>query len=376
MKSKKRILLVFIIVLLILTSCNKTNQDPDKVVETDIPEISYPAPINTDSQTGGYPIEKTEPTFENVYPSPHQADKPSMEENEFMDLISEFTLAKPARVAWCSDQTCIAIIGYDYLEVLSYPGFEDLFSYAMGENESLLDVSPDGRTYAITTNNEDLVLRNWELLTEIVIPTKTFFMGAEFSPDGSKIMVTSMEEWGATIFDVEGGKQVAKLTGFETAAPVYDVRFGQSNDYAAWIARATIQVSEIATNQLLPAIYHQDFILGFDLNAEGTLLVTSAAEMVNDEYMPTVFIYDFKSGDLVQKFTTDQPVYAIEFSPDSSKLVLSLGTTISIYDIETQQLTNQIVSETEAISQIQFSPNGRLLLSSADGLHLNIFKLK
>ena len=231
-------------------------------------------------------------------------------------------------------------------------------------------------TYAITTNNEDLVLRNWELLTEIVIPTKTFFMGAEFSPDGSIIIVTSMEEWGATIFDVEGGKQVAKLTGFETAAPVYDVRFGQSNDYAAWIARATIQVSEIATNQLLPAIYHQDFILGFDLNAEGTLLVTSAAEMVNDEYMPTVFIYDFKSGDLVQKFTTDQPVYAIEFSPDSSKLVLSLGTTISLYDIETQQLTNQIVSETEAISQIQFSPDGRLLLSSADGLHLNIFKLK
>ncbi len=307
---------------------------------------------------------------------PIQADKPSMEENEFMDLISEFTLDKPARVAWCSDQTCIAIIGYDYLEVLSYPGFEDLFSYAMGENESLLDVSPDGRTYAITTNNEDLVLRNWELLTEMVIPTKTFFMGAEFSPDGSIIMVTSMEEWGATIFDVEGGKQVAKLTGFETAAPVYDVRFGQSNDYAAWIARATIQVSEIATNQLLPAIYHQDFILGFDLNAEGTLLVTSAAEMVNDEYMPTVFIYDFKSGDLVQKFTTDQPVYDIEFSPDSSKLVLSLGTTISLYDIETQQLTNQIVSETEAISQIQFSPDGRLLLSSADGLHLNIFKLK
>ncbi len=71
MKSKKRILLVFIIVLLILTSCNKTNQDPDTVVETVTPEISYPAPINTDSQTGGYPIEKTEPTLENVYPSPH-----------------------------------------------------------------------------------------------------------------------------------------------------------------------------------------------------------------------------------------------------------------------------------------------------------------
>jgi WD40 repeat protein len=229
--------------------------------------------------------------------------------------------------------------------------------------------------YATTNNNEDLLLRNWKLGTEKVIPTGTFFMGAEFSPDGSKIMVTSMDKWGALIFDIESGEQMVKLTGFETAAPVYDVRFGQSNAYTIWIARATIQVSEISSNQLFPAIYHQDFIMGFDFNAEGTLLATSAAEAVNDEFMPTVFLYNFKSGELMDKFTTAKAVYGMKFSPDNSKLALSLGNSISLYDLETQQVANQFVSETEAISQVLFSPDGTILVSIGEGLNLKFFKL-
>ena len=184
-----------------------------------------------------------------------------------------------------------------------------------------------------------------------------------------------MDEWGAPIFEIDTGEQMVKLTGFETAAPVYDVRFGQSNDYAIWIARGTIQVSEISTDQLFPAIYHQDFIIGFDMNPAGTLLATSASEAVNDEFMPTVFLYDFKSGELMQKFTTAKAVYGMKFSPDNSKLALSLGNSISLYDLATQQVVNQFVSESEAISQVLFSPDGTILVSNGEGLHLKFFQL-
>ena len=375
MKLNKRILLVFVVGLLVLSSCKRTNQETETVIPTDTPDLSYPAPMITDSQMSGYPADIKEPTLEVAYPAPLITDTPPMEGSEFMELITEFTLDQPARLEWCTDQTCISVIGYDYMKVLTYPDFNELFSYEIGENEFLLDISPDGKTYATTNNNEDLLIRNWELTTENVIPTGTFFMGAEFSPDGSKIMVTSMDEWGALIFDVQSGDQIVKLTGFETAAPVYDVRFGQSNDYAIWISRATIQVSEISTNQLFPAIFHQDFIIGFDLNSEGTLLATSAAEVVNDEFLPTVFIYDFKSGELLHKFTTAKAVYGMNFSADNSKLALSLGNSISLYDLETQQVANQFVYQTEAISQVLFSPDGTILVSIGEGLNLKFFKL-
>jgi len=375
MKLNKSVILGFIVGLLVLTSCNKTIQETETVILTDTPDLSYPAPVITDSQMSGYPAVIKEPTLEVAYPAPILTDTPLMEETEFMELITEFTLDQPARVEWCTDQTCISVIGYDYLKVLSFPDFNELFSYVIAENEFLLDISPDGKTYATTNNNEDLLLRNWELGTEKVIPTSTFFMGADFSPDGSKIMVTSMDEWGAPIFDIVTGVQIGKLTGFETAAPVYDVRFGQSNDYAIWIARGTIQVSEISTNQLFPAIYHQDFIIGFDMNPAGTLLATSASEAVNDEFMPTVFINDFKSGELLHKFTTAKAVYGMKFSPDDSKLALSLGNSISLYDLATQQVANQFVSETEAISQLLFSPDGTILVSNGEGLHLKFFQL-
>ncbi|MBW6474722.1 MAG: hypothetical protein K0B14_16465 [Anaerolineaceae bacterium] len=375
MKLNKRVLLIFFVGLLVLSSCKRTNQETETVTLTDTPDLSYPAPLQTDSQMSGYPADIKEPTLEIAYPAPIVTDTPPMEETEFMELITEFTLDQPARVEWCTDQTCISVIGYDYLKVLSYPDFNELFSYEIAENEFLLDISPDGKTFATTNNNEDLQLRNWDLDTEKFIPTSTFFMGAEFSPDGSKIIVTSIDEWGAPIFDIDTAAQMVKLTGFETAAPVYDVRFGQSNDYAIWIARGTIQVSEISTNQLFPAIYHQDFIIGFDLNAEGTLLATSAAEAVNNEFLPTVFLYDFKSGELTQKFTTAKAVYGMKFSPDNSKLALSLGNSISLYDLETQQVANQFVSETEAISQVFFSPDGTILVSAGEGLHLKFFQL-
>lgn len=375
MNLQNRILLVFVVGLLVLPSCYKTNQETELVIPTDTPDLSYPAPLQTDSQMDGYPPVVKESTLEVAYPAPILTDTPPMEGSEFMRLIAELTLDQPARLEWCTDQSCISVIGYDYLKVLSYPDFDELFSFVKTENEYLLDISPDGRMYAITNNNEDLLLRNWELGTETVISTSTFFMGAEFSPDGSKIMVTSMDEWGALIFDIQNGDQIVKLTGFETAAPVYDVRFGQSDEFAIWIARATIQVSEITTNQLFPAIYHQDFIIGFDMNSEGTLLATSAAEAVNDEFMPTVFLYDFKSGELMQKFTTEKAVYGMKFSPDNSKLALSLGNSISLYDLETQHVANQFVSETEAISQVLFSPDGTILVSAGEGLHLKFFQL-
>ena len=376
MKLIKRPIFILFIMIFFLTSCQNSPQNDPGIDQNETPDSVYPSPITTDNADMGYPVEKQEPTHQNDYPAPIITETTAPSNYMELYLITEFTLDQPARVKWCSDQNCISVIGYDYFKVFSYPNYLELFSFTIGENEFLLDISPDGRTYALTNNNEDIILRNWETSSEKVIPTNTFFMGGEFSPDGSKIMITSMEEWSAPIFDVKSGSQLSRLTGFETAAPIYNVRFGQSNDYVAWIARATVQISEISTNQLFPAIFHQDFIMGFDINAEGSLLSTSAAEFSNDEFLPAVYIYDIFTGEIRHKFYTEKAVYGLSFAPDSSKLAISLGSSISFYDLETEQFTNYYISENDAISQILISPNEKILMCADEGLNLKFFIIK
>jgi WD40 repeat protein len=376
MSSKKFLILIFLVVIIFsLSSCNKANQDPESNDVDVLPSESYPAPIFSETQTDGYPIPKSETPIINAYPDPINTEAAPGEGFSPLDLISEFSIDEPARMKWCADQNCFSLIGYGYFKVISYPEFNELFTYESQENEYFLDVSSDGKSYATTTNNQDIIIKNWKSDAESVIQTDTSFMSASFSPDGKNIMLTKMDEWGAAIFDVENGERIATLTGFETAAPVYDVRYGQSTEYAIWMARATIQVSEIATNQLFPAIFHQDFIIGYDLNNAGTFLATSAAEATNDEFFPTVFLYDFRTGELIHKLTTEKSVYSLQFSPDNSHLAMANGNLIAMLDMNTLADTNHFVSNDAAISQIVFSPDGSILVSSDEGLRFMFWGL-
>jgi len=376
MRFYKRLLTSIILIFLFLSSCSKSQQEIETIQQPSATDASYPSPITTELPTIGYPIGKQEPTLEITPTEPITSETTIPATNSLnLEMVNQFTLDQASRVKWCSDQTCLLVIGYDYFKVLSYPDFSEVFSFKPGENETFIDASLDGKTYAYSVNNQDLIIKNWESSSEKIIPTNTFFMGGEFSPDGSLIMLTSMDEWKAPIYNVDSGELVTTLTGFETAAPVYSVRFGLNNDFAAWISRATVQVSEIATNKIFPAIFHQDFILGFDINKEGSLLATSAAEAVGNEFLPTTFIYEIQTGQLIHKFTTEKAVYGMNFSPDGRILAISLGNSISFYDLNSGLITNQFISENEAISQILFSPDGTLLLSSDQGINLKFFKL-
>ena len=375
MSSRKNLILILLITILIFSACNKANQDSENMVPANNPSESYPGPADSENQSTGYPIQQSEPAVTNAYPEPIKTEPASGEDSNSLDIISEFSIDEPARMKWCADQKCISMMGYGFLKVFSYPNFNELFSYKIQEDEYLLDINSDGKTYATTVNNEEIIIKNWETEDEYVIQTDTFFMSAAFSPDGSHIMVTKMDEWGASIFDLKSGELITTLTGFETAAPVYDVRYGESNEFAIWMSRGTIQVSEIATNQLFSAIFHQDFIIGYDLNNAGTLLATSAAETTNDEFHPTVFLYDFKTGELIHKFTTEKSVYSLHFSPDDSLLALANGNSIAMLDMNTFEVTNYFVSNDVAISQVLFSPDGMILVNSDEGLRFTFWRL-
>lgn len=373
--KKIKVLSLLIVGILVLTACKKANQTPEPVIPTNSPDISDPLPRVTHTSEVIHPTKGPTPTSEAISTEPAISETTTSQIANPLELVNELSVDQPGKLKWCSDQTCVILSGYDSFSIYSYPQMELLHSQTFGEGEFLLDVSPDGEIYAMTNNNEDIILKDWASEEKLVIPTDTFFMGGEFSQAGDLFLISSQEQWAGLIFDVETGNLLTTLTGFETAAPVYNIRFGQADEYAIWIARATIQVSEIETNQLLPAIFHQDFVLDFDMSSDGTLLATSASEAVGDEFLPTVFLYDFKTGELVDKFNTDKAIYSLQFSPDNSHIAYSLGFSVAQYDLQSKQFSDLITDSTVAISQILYSPDGSLFVTSEEGSNFKFYDL-
>lgn len=71
-----------------------------------------------------------------------------------------------------------------------------------------------------------------------------------FSPDGQTFAVSPLMEIAATLWDTSTGREIKKLTGFKTAAPVYGFTFGPYGRTLIWRARATVQLQDIASGRL------------------------------------------------------------------------------------------------------------------------------
>lgn len=367
MNKKMSLPILLLIGIVLLSSCKLTSNTPKGVNPTDTPTIASPSPMQVTTE-----VAVTETLTPTNTPEPTETNTPSPTATA-NSLINEFDLGYPAKVRWCSDQSCFSVDGNGVFKVLAYPDFNDLFSYTLAPDEISIDISPDDNIYVITKNNQDLIIRNWANSTEKTIATGTTFMYGEISPDGQKIMISSEDQWKALIYDLETGQLETTLTGFETAAPVYSVSFGQSNQYAIWVARATIQVSNIATNQIFPAMYHEDFITSKDMDSAATYLAVADFETVGNDYKPTLFIYNFKTGALLNKFHTDEAINAISISPDGTKIALSLRNSVSILDLNLQQFTPLSTPQGQEISNVLYSPNGDILLVTDFEGHLMFY---
>ena len=69
------------------------------------------------------------------------------------------------------------------------------------------------------------------------IYSQDYIGNIDFSPDGQSLLTTSMDEIKVTLWDVADQGETGTLDGFETAAPVYSVKFGEDGKHVIWIAR-------------------------------------------------------------------------------------------------------------------------------------------
>jgi len=178
-----------------------------------------------------------------------------------------------------------------------------------------------------------------------------------FSPDLRYVAVTKQESWEVVLYDFTTLEEVRVLSGFETAAPVFDARFDFSPQWIVWFARGTLQLQEVETGRLNGAFFHEDFVNGYTLSPDGMILASSAAKTVSGALVPAITLWDTTSSSEIKTLVMDEPVYALQFSPDEKLLAVAVGKDLQIWDAASGTLLTTLSGHSDIILQIAFSPD-------------------
>ena len=198
-------------------------------------------------------------------------------------------------------------------------------------------------------------------------------MAGDISPDGTKIILTKQDVWAGVIYDLASGEYITTLTGFETAAPVYSVIFGEDGKQAIWHARATIRLSNIANNTIKEPIFHEDFLTSYTLSPNGETLATSTTGTKNNAIVPLVFFYNAESGEEIDSLELLSPAYSLDFSPNSQLLVSTNDKLVTFFESTNISQVYQFEGDPERVSDAKFSPQGNVLAVSGDNLSVSFY---
>lgn len=345
--------------LLSLASCNLPNTGT-KVT----PPVPFPTNTAVSTLQAITPTQHSlPPTYTVTVENTPKANPKLIQVENVSNLTNTQNLQEnePVRMKWSLDQNSFILIGYQSFWVYSFPQLKLLYKADFQPEEMLIDFSPNGEEYAVTFNQSSILIKNWKDNSIRKIQTDINFIYGEYSPDGSQIILDQAEVWAGDIYDVASGKKVVTLTGFETAAPVFSVSFGADGAHAIWQARATIQVSDIASNTLGSAIYHEDFLTSYALSPNGKILATSTDQMKGDQLIPQVFFYQPMSGEPLGSVELSIPAYSMDFSPDSTLLAAVDGTHLVIIDSRQMNEVARFSQDVDSINQVLFSPDGTMI---------------
>ncbi len=279
------------------------------------------------------------------------------------------------RLEWLPDSKSLAVMTQKKVVLLQSPGMAVQQEYNLPDNASLMDFNSVTQMAALTTDRQSLLIRDLSGREIATIKPAGGFGSASFTPDGSRIVVSSMEEFKAVSFDTVSGREISSCGGFETAAPVYSVFPSPQDNWLLWLARASIQLSDPSTCKAVTHIGHEDFVISHAFNPDESLLATSAGGTLNGEFVPLIYLWNTETGlsegNMQLKET---PARSISFSPDGS-LLASAGKGLSFWDIQTGKEVKILAPLNQAFNAVAFSPDGTFL-AAAHETGITLFTVK
>ncbi len=221
-----------------------------------------------------------------------------------------------------------------------------------------LAVSPDGKLLLSGSEDKSIVL--WSLTEQKEITTLNRHhynvYALCFTPDGNYF--ASGGDKNIIIWDKEG-RYIKKLAGHKTS--VWSIDFSPSGD--------TLISGSFDHRFMLWDIYEGEIIKEFE-GFEESMLATAYSPKGN--YIAAandrqIFIYETDSFKLHKTINAHASnIYDIQFTPDGKKLVsASRDKTIKIWDVATGNIEDLLSRHERSVMSIDISDNGKMIVSGA-----------
>ena len=176
------------------------------------------------------------------------------------------------------------------------------------------------------------------------------------------VLADSADEIRTVVYKTTDGGQIYDLSGFSTAAPVYDSALSADGSHVVWHSRGTFAVQDAETGSFGETISLWDFASSWDLAPDNGVL---AVGIINDDYESgAVLFFDPKTGDEIGRaLVGEMAPHELSYSADGSVLMAADQKTLFRIDPRSFELQEQeeIVSADAGdlrISSVAPSPDG------------------
>ncbi|MEM7069524.1 MAG: TIR domain-containing protein, partial [Pseudomonadota bacterium] len=193
-----------------------------------------------------------------------------------------------------------------------------------------------------------------------------------FSPDETKVLSGSGEGT-AHLWDVGTGMLAQQFAGNRGA--VFDIAFNSDGKTVAIVGDRYPRVWSLNSGELLfTLVGHSDDdyageVREVSFSRDGAMLLTrNSSEAI---------LWNAHSGEKIRDFSlSDHSINHVEFSPDSSKLVVSLyGERLQalLYDLASGKVISELKLEDEPSKWGSFSPDGKMLATASSNKNIHLW---
>jgi dipeptidyl aminopeptidase/acylaminoacyl peptidase len=339
----------------------------------DLPEVTPPVE-DTASPTTSF---ITTPQASDTAPSTPQTTAVTISDNNINNLVvaQKVPISNPQRVDWTNDSQSFSVVtqttdsgGAELFGVttLDVPSLATRYVYSVKDSR-IPSVAADGRTAAVISADwlsyslVDLGAGN----TVIASGTPGFrIANVTFSTDLKYTAVTQAEAWEVVLYSFVNNSEIRRLTGFETAAPIFDAGFSASPVWMLWFARGTAQLQNVENGGLSAKFNHEDFLTSFTLSPDSTLLATAAGKTVNGTFSPVIILWDAAQGLELRTIVLSSTASALSFSPNGRLLAVGMEDTLQIWRVSDGVLLRTFPGHQSAVTLVKFSPDGKSIVTA------------